>query len=460
MSDDLRRKGLGRGLSALLEEDPGDQATMDRLRSSRAVAIEQLEPSPFQPRRYFDEEELRSLVDSIKENGILQPILVRRHPDDPGRYQIVAGERRWRAAQLAALHEVPIVLRELDDSQTLELAIIENIQRQDLTAIEEAEGYKRLMDEFGHTQEALGRIVGKSRSHVANTLRLMNLPEEIRSLVHRGDLTAGHARSLLVADDPVGLAKQVLAQGLNVRQTEQLVQSPQRQKAPRQVKAKDADTVQLEQQLSHKLGLKVVINHKGEAGEVRIAYRSLEQFDDIFHRLTHSRSQPASAEAPRPEPEFAHATVSPQHIEPQRIEPQGNEPQYSEEPAAGTTDVHHGFEEKDAGLASSDPDDLDAALADMGLVEDDDADDGTSDDGMSEHEDEMANLSAIHELDSAVAAIDRMLDDPLPAVDADTVRSPKTRSSEAASSEAEDDDDAFSIYDDEAEDDEPDSNRS
>ena len=164
MSDDLRRKGLGRGLSALLEEDPEDQATLDRLRTAKPVGIEQIEPSPFQPRRYFDEDELQSLVDSIVEHGILQPILVRHHPDDPGRYQIVAGERRRRAAQLASLHEVPIVVKELSDSQTLELAIIENVQRQDLTAIEEAEGYRRLLDEFGHTQEALGRLLGKSRS--------------------------------------------------------------------------------------------------------------------------------------------------------------------------------------------------------------------------------------------------------------------------------------------------------
>ena len=294
MSDEQRRKGLGRGLSALLEEDPQDQATLERLRTTKPVAIEQLEPSPYQPRRYFDEDELQGLVDSIVENGILQPILVRRHPEAANRYQIVAGERRWRAAQLASLHEVPIVLRELSDSQALELAIIENVQRQDLSAIEEAEGYRRLLDEFGHTQEQLGRVVGKSRSHVANTLRLMNLPEEVRSLVHRGDISAGHARALLVAEDPVALAKQVMAEGLNVRQTEKLVQAPRPPAERAPAKGKDADTVELEKQLSERLGLKVVISHKGEAGQVLITYRSLEQFDEIFNRLTHAPANSAA----------------------------------------------------------------------------------------------------------------------------------------------------------------------
>lgn len=300
MSDDLRRKGLGRGLSALLEESPQDQVTMDRLRSARTAPIEQLEPSPFQPRRFFDENELQGLVDSITEQGVLQPILVRRHPEDQARYQIVAGERRWRASQLAGLHEVPIVVRDLGDSETLELAIIENVQRQDLTAIEEAEGYRRLLDEFGHTQEQLGQLVGKSRSHVANMLRLMNLPEDIRSLVHRGDLSAGHARALLMAEDPVALAKQVLSKGLNVRQTERLVQSSGKPAGTAAAggRQKDADTVQLEEQLSRRLGLKVVITHKGEAGEVRIAYRSLEQFDDIFKRLTQSTAVEGSIDAP------------------------------------------------------------------------------------------------------------------------------------------------------------------
>lgn len=413
MSDDLRRKGLGRGLSALLEEDPDDQATLDRLRSSRAVAVEQLEPGPFQPRRYFDDDELRSLVDSIVENGILQPILVRRHPDDPARYQIVAGERRWRAAQMASLHEVPVVLRELDDSQTLELAIIENIQRQDLTAIEEAEGYRRLMDEFGHTQEQLGQVVGKSRSHVANTLRLMNLPEEIRSLVHRGDLSAGHARALLMAEDAVGLAKQVLKDGLNVRQTEQLIQSPQRHRPPKQSKAKDADTIQLEKQLSERLGLKVVINHKGESGEVRIAYRSLEQFDDIFSRLTQSRAAPMVDAA--------------------------------------------SMAEAEADLDSGAAEDLAADIEEPVVADDTEATSATaaeaaSSDDTVDTRSEDEELSPLEDLDSAVAAIDSMLDDPLPAIGSAVDGLTPMRGADDAEDQGDEGDedaetDDFSIYD-------------
>lgn len=420
MSDDLRRKGLGRGLSALLEEDPGDQARIDRMRGSRTLAIEQLEPGPFQPRRYFDENELQSLVDSITQNGILQPILVRRHPDDPARYQIVAGERRWRAAQLASLHEVPVVVRELDDSQTLELAIIENIQRQDLTAIEEAEGYRRLMDEFGHTQEQLSQVVGKSRSHVANTLRLMNLPEEIRSLVHRGDLSAGHARALLMADDAVGLAKQVLQKGLNVRQTEQLVHSPQRQKGPKQTKAKDADTIQLEKQLSERLGLKVTIDHKGESGEVRIAYRSLEQFDDIFSRLTQTRAAvspaaPTMVQAPAAD---AAAEAAPGSVDTAGADVGVSEPvaedDFTVEPETNS--------EPTPDLKTDDPEGQDTAATD-----DDEA------------------LSSLDELDSAVAAIDSMLDDPLPTVD--TGIDGLTPMTKADAKDDDDESDEFSIYD-------------
>lgn len=293
MSDEGRRKGLGRGLSALLEEEPEDRTTMDRLRSGRTVPIGQLSPNPYQPRRHFDETELRDLADSIRANGIIMPILVRRRGDAEDSYEIVAGERRWRAAQLAQLHEVPVIVRDLSDGQSLELALIENIQRQDLNPLEEAEGYRRLMDEFSHTQEALAQTVGKSRSHVANMLRLLNLPDPVKQMVGEGQLSAGHARALLMAEDAVRLARRVVAKGLSVRETERLVQGQgvSAARSPANAPAaptKDADTRALERQLSEKLGLKVTINHRGEHGEVRIEYTSLEQFDDILRRLRHT----------------------------------------------------------------------------------------------------------------------------------------------------------------------------
>lgn len=288
MIDDGRRKGLGRGLSALLEEGPDDRAAIERMRSGRTVPVAELAPNPYQPRRRFAEAELNELADSIRANGVLMPILVRRRPGDDDGYEIVAGERRWRAAQLAQLHEVPIVVRELSDSQALELALIENIQRQDLNALEEAEGYRRLLDEFGHTQEALAEAVGKSRSHVANLLRLLGLPDEVKDMVRTGQLSAGHARAALAAADPLEVARKVVQRGLSVREAERLAQSASPTRARASASPKDANTRALEHQLSDKLGLKVTISHKGERGEVRIAYRSLEQFDDILHRLRHS----------------------------------------------------------------------------------------------------------------------------------------------------------------------------
>ena len=284
MSDDPTRKGLGRGLSALLEESPDDQAALDRLRGSRSVPIENLVPNRYQPRTVFDTEELQALAASIRENGILVPILVRRLADEPERYEIVADERRWRAAQTAQQHDVPVVIKELSDGEALEVALVENIQRQDLTAIEEAEGYQRLMDEFRHTQEDLARVVGKSRSHVANTLRLLGLPEAVKGMVQQGQLTAGHARALLTMAMPEELAAKVVRQGLNVRQTERLAKKPAGE-AGKTPPVKDADTRAIEKQLSERLGLKVTINHRGEKGEVRIGFSTLEQFDDILRRL-------------------------------------------------------------------------------------------------------------------------------------------------------------------------------
>ena len=224
MEQNKRRSSLGRGLNALFGETaPEDFEPLRKGEQPRHLPIEFVTPGRFQPRRKFDQEAIQSLVDSVRERGILQPLLVRQHPDDGSIFEIIAGERRWRAAQLAGLHQVPVVIRELSDREALEIALIENIQRQDLTALEEAEGYKRLMDEFGHTQEVLAKALGKSRSHIANMLRLLTLPLQVKQLVQDGSLTAGHARALLSVDDPVTTAQQVIEKGLNVRQVEQLV---------------------------------------------------------------------------------------------------------------------------------------------------------------------------------------------------------------------------------------------
>jgi len=289
MSAEQPRKGLGRGLSALLAEDPDDQPALERLRVGRTVPIESLVPNRFQPRDFFDPEELQALTQSIRENGILMPILVRHVGDDNSRFEIVAGERRWRAAQAAQLHEVPIIVKELDDRQSLEVALIENVQRQDLTALEEAEGYRRLMEEFANTQEDLARVVGKSRSHVANIMRLLGLPHSVKALLQDGSLSAGHGRALLGAEDPETMALTVVRRGLNVRQTELLVRNslkPAAGHAKTAVSGPDADTRAIEKQLSDKLGLTVNISHHGERGEVRIAFASLEQCDEILHRLS------------------------------------------------------------------------------------------------------------------------------------------------------------------------------
>ena len=289
MSDEKpARPRLGRGLSALLGDDGSDYAALDSVRESKSVPIEYLRPNRFQPRREFDEDEIAALAESIREQGILQPILVRRDSDNVNGYEIVAGERRWRAAQRARLHEVPVLIKELTDQKALEVAIVENVQRQDLNALEEAEGYQRLMREFSHTQEDLARVVGKSRSHVANTLRLLGLPDEVKTLVAKHQLSAGHARALLNAVDPVKLAHQVVARGLNVRQTEKLAQRGREAKAPAAALAqKDADTIALERELASLLGLKVTITFHGSGGEVMIRYSTLEQLDDVVQRLSH-----------------------------------------------------------------------------------------------------------------------------------------------------------------------------
>ena len=290
---------LGRGLSALLGDEGEDYADLDRIRESKAVPIEFLEPSQFQPRRRFNEDEMATLVASVQEKGILQPILVRRHPSVPNRFKIVAGERRWRAAQQAQLFEVPVVIKSLTDQDSLEIALIENIQRESLTALEEAEGYRRLMDEFSHTQDALARTVGKSRSHVANTLRLLVLPEAVKLLVDAGDLTAGHARALINSEDAEALAQQVVKRGLNVRQTERLAQASKTDTKPtRQAPQKDADTVALEDELSTLLGLRVNIRFSRGGGTLTIAYKTLEQLDDVLHRLNQGGGAGGGNETP------------------------------------------------------------------------------------------------------------------------------------------------------------------
>jgi len=288
-----RTRSLGRGLSALLGEDsPAPEpagAPADETRPARTAPVEFLRPNRYQPRRRFDEAEIDSLVDSIRANGIIQPILVRRHPDEPGRYEIIAGERRWRAAQRAQLHEVPIVVRDLSDQAALEVALVENIQRQDLNAIDEAEGYRRLMDEFGHTQDGIATTVGKSRSHVANTMRLLALPAPVQQLVQDGAISAGHARALIGLDNALALAQEIAAKGLSVREAERLAQKAKSPPSPPKSAAsahKDPDTLALEKDLSNLLGLRVTIRGAGESGELAIAYKTLEQLDEVLKRLT------------------------------------------------------------------------------------------------------------------------------------------------------------------------------
>jgi ParB family chromosome partitioning protein len=245
------------------------------------------EPSPYQPRGPIDPDSLADLVASVRARGILQPLLARPHPEEPERFQIIAGERRWRAAQEAGLHEVPALVRELSDAEAMAAALVENLQRQDLNAIEEAEGYRRLGDEFGMTQEALGEAVGKSRSHIANMIRLLNLPASIQGEVKRGTLSAGHARALLSHPEPEKAAMAVIARGLNVRQTEALVSARAEtgEKPKDRNEARDPETVALERELSERLGLRVEISFNGKGGAVRIHYRSLEQLDGLVALL-------------------------------------------------------------------------------------------------------------------------------------------------------------------------------
>ena len=279
---------LGQGLDALFGNRPEELGIGNGERGSQTLTLDLIRPSSQQPRKHFDETELNELATSIQENGVLQPILVRPDPVNSGGYEIVAGERRWRAAQIAQCHEVPVVIRTLKDREALEISLIENIQRHDLSAIEEARGYRHLTEEFGETQDGIARQVGKSRSHVANAIRLLKLPERVQQWLEEGVLQAGHARALLAAKDPTGLAKVVIKQGLSVRQTEKLVNRLHVSKT--RVQGKSADTRTLEAELSLVLGLKVTISGDAERGDVRIAYRNLSQLDRLIAKLRNQQS--------------------------------------------------------------------------------------------------------------------------------------------------------------------------
>ncbi len=294
MAGDSSKNRLGRGLAALIGEmDQPPVAEEPVIQSDNTVAIEQVRANPNNPRRAFADDELRDLANSIREHGIVQPILVRpAKGDGHHQFEIIAGERRWRAAQLAELHSIPIIIREVADKQALEIAIIENVQRSDLNPIEEAAGYQQLIDEHQYTQAELAQVIGKSRSHVTNTMRLLKLPESVCGMVSDGTISAGHARALITAPNPEELARLIAKDGLSVRQIEAMMQEDQTPKKAasknKPAVEKDADTIALEKTLSDLLGMKVGLMFKTNGtGEVKIQYRSLEQLDDICRRLQH-----------------------------------------------------------------------------------------------------------------------------------------------------------------------------
>jgi ParB family chromosome partitioning protein len=281
---------LGRGLASLIGDVGGEAAHVERPRAQRKVPIEFIKANPRNPRRTFAEAELTELADSIKQRGVIQPIVVRAVKGANDRFEIIAGERRWRAAQAAGLHDVPIVPVDVSDHVALEIAIVENVQREDLNAMEEAKGYHALADEFKRTQDEIAKIVGKSRSHVANMMRLTKLPEDVQTLIASGELSAGHARALIGVPDPSGAAKRIVAEGLNVRQAEALAHEagvPERKppKARTDKAQKDPDTLALEKRVSDALGLAVTVEHKNPGGVVQIRYRDLDQLDEILKRL-------------------------------------------------------------------------------------------------------------------------------------------------------------------------------
>lgn len=288
-----RNLGLGRGLSALMGEDEEQSVQKNNPDGIIYLNVDELDPGMFQPRRVFDEDSLIELVSSVREKGVLQPLLVRQNPAKPGRYEIIAGERRFRASKIAGLKQVPVLLKDFDDKTTLEVALIENLQREDLNPLEEAEGYKRLLSEFNYTQEELAKVVGKSRSFVANQMRLLDLPASLKKMVEDKKLTAGHARALLNAKNPEELAEQVINKGLNVRQTEKLAMTVGEKTARKPVERttepvykKDSDILVLENELTQILKTPVSIKWTGKGGEVVISYNNLDKLDIILQRLT------------------------------------------------------------------------------------------------------------------------------------------------------------------------------
>jgi ParB family chromosome partitioning protein len=283
MSGTAKRQPLGRGLAALFGEAAGRAPA--EAAAIREVAIELIRPGAFQPRRHFAEGELDALAQSVREKGVLQPLLVRPIEGEAAAFELIAGERRWRAAQRAGLHQVPVVVRVLSDAEALEVALIENLQREDLTVLEEANAYRRLIDEFGRTQANIAEALGKSRSHVANMLRLLSLPEIVRRRLEEGALTAGHARALLMAEDPAALAAEIIRRGLNVRVTEQLVKRRAAPRAGSARAARDADMAALESDLTRTLGLRVTIAGKGRGGALTLHYGSLDQLDRLLALL-------------------------------------------------------------------------------------------------------------------------------------------------------------------------------
>ena len=290
MADDGRSR-LGRGLAALMGDVSAEATTTpERARTQRRVPIEYLRPNPRNPRRNFSDAELDELAASIKQRGIIQPVVVRSVRGAKDAYEIIAGERRWRAAQRAALHEIPIVPLEASDSEALELAIIENVQRTDLNPLEEGAGYQALASEYGHSHEDIAKIVGKSRSHVTNTLRLLKLPEPVKAYIHAGKITAGAARMLIGAADPEEMAREIVDRGLNVRQVEALAKdrAPGSGKAAKKRVVKSADTIALERRVSNTLGLTVTVDHRSKGGVLHIHYRNLDQLEEVLRRLEKS----------------------------------------------------------------------------------------------------------------------------------------------------------------------------
>ena len=284
MVTNTTKKGLGRGLSSLMGDTETVQTKNTNVGQETKIPIANLKPSPSQPRRLFNKNSINELADSIKAKGLVQPLVVRPSPSDANSYEIIAGERRWRAAQIAQLHEVPVVIRNFNDTEALEIAIIENVQRSDLSPIEEAAGYKRLIENHGHTQEDLSGIVGKSRSHIANIIRLLSLPQSIQDMITEGKISSGHARAIMNSAFPEQLAEKIINENLSVRDAENLAKD--KKGIIKKIKLKDPDTIDLENKISEKLGLTININHKGKkGGSIKIDYKTLDQLEMITQKL-------------------------------------------------------------------------------------------------------------------------------------------------------------------------------